>query len=162
MVQAWNVPSALWRAPSYTAYHHLVIWSAVKEPQTWGASYPWTGMVQAWHVPSALWRAPTGNSVPPQAMVAQAPSQQQFSFGAPPNLYTALHDQPSSTVAYTGSGDWFLDTGASSHMIGNSSIATTGLVPPCSSHVIIGNGASLPVTHTPASSLFLLHSLRFV
>jgi hypothetical protein len=81
-------------------------------------------------------------------MIAQASPQQQFSFNTPPNLYTALHGQPSSTAAYTDSGDWFLDTGVSSHMTGNSGIAIARLVPPGSSHVIIGNGVSLPVTHT--------------
>jgi hypothetical protein len=32
-------------------------------------------------------------------MIAQASPQQQFSFNTPPNLYTALHGQPSSTAA---------------------------------------------------------------
>jgi hypothetical protein len=77
-------------------------------------------------------------------------AQQQYSFGAPPNLYTALHGQPSSTIGYAGSGDWFLDTGASTHMTGANGIPHTHPVPPGSAHVIVGNDASLPVTHTGA------------
>jgi hypothetical protein len=57
-------------------------------------------------------------------------AQQQYSFGAPPNLYTALHGQPSSTIGYAGSGDWFLDTGASTHMTGANGIPHTHPVPP--------------------------------
>jgi hypothetical protein len=88
-------------------------------------------------------------------MFAQVSLQQmqQYSFGSAPNLYTALHGQPSSTASYNGSGDWFLDTGASSHMTGNPGISHTQPVPPGLAHVIVGNGASLPVTHTGAFSV---------
>ena len=55
-----------------------------------------------------------------------------------------------------------LDTGASSHMVGNSRILSS--VSPSSSHIIVGNGASLPVqctghgsipTSSPSSNLLL-------
>jgi hypothetical protein len=84
-------------------------------------------------------------------MIAQAP--QHYSFGAPPNPYTALHGQQFSTNAYTGAGDWFLDTSASSHMTGHPGIPCSQSVPPGSAHVIVGNGASLPVTHTGSISI---------
>jgi hypothetical protein len=56
-------------------------------------------------------------------MVAAPGQQQQVSFGSAPNLYTALHDQSSSSAGYTGGGDWFLDTGASTHMANHSDIS---------------------------------------
>jgi hypothetical protein len=128
------------------------------QQQPLGVSCPWTGMVQAWQVPPAHWSAPSGvpfprTGPPPQAMFAQAPPPPQYSFVAAPNLFTALHGQPSSTAAYTGSGDWFLDTGASSHMTGSTGIPNSQPVPPGSAHVIVGNGDSLPVTHTGALSV---------
>jgi hypothetical protein len=86
-------------------------------------------------------------------MFAQAPPPQQYCFAALPNLYTMLHGQPSSTAAYTGSGDWFLDTGTSSHMTDNPGISHSHPLPPGSAHVIVGNGDSLLVTHTGALSV---------
>jgi hypothetical protein len=86
-------------------------------------------------------------------MFAQAPPPPQYSFAVAPNLYTALHRQLSSTTAYTGSGYWFLDTGASSHMTDNTGISHSQPVPPSSAHVIVGNGDSLPVTHTGTLSI---------
>lgn len=82
--------------------------------QQQGASpYPWTDMVQAWQVLPPHWRptsvAPFSNcpGTPPQAMYAQAPpvQQQQYSFDAPPNLFTTCHGRSSSTAAYTSCGD---------------------------------------------------------
>jgi hypothetical protein len=123
-----------------------------------GAPYPWTGMVQAWQVPPPNWRPSSADgftnrpAVPPQAMMVHAPPppNQNYSFGAPPNLFTALHGQPTSTASYNGSGNWFLDTGASSHMTGHLGIPNSHPLPVGSSHVVVGNGASLPVTHTGA------------
>jgi transposase InsO family protein len=85
-------------------------------------------------------------------MFASAPQQQQYSFSTSPNLYTALHGQPSSMANYPGSGDWFLDTGVSTHMVTYPGIPHRLSVPSDSAHFIVGNGATLPVTHTGAAS----------
>ncbi|XP_012701402.1 uncharacterized protein LOC105914383 [Setaria italica] len=90
----------------------------------WGSVYnPWTGVVQAWPMPPANWRGPNtgilGNrpGAPSHAMMVSTPGQtQQISFGALANLFIELHGQLLSTATYNGSGDWFLDTGASTHM----------------------------------------------
>jgi histone deacetylase 1/2 len=86
-------------------------------------------------------------------MMASTPVQTpQVHFGAAPNLYTALHGQPSSTTGYAGSGDWFLDTSASTHMATYPGIQDCRPISSDSTHIIVGNGAPLPVTHTGATS----------
>jgi hypothetical protein len=81
----------------------------------------------------------------PQAMMASTQVQpQQVQFGAAPNLYTALHGQPSSTAGYAGSGDWFLDTGASTHMATYPGIPNCRPISSDSTHIIVGNGALIP------------------
>ncbi|RLN43044.1 hypothetical protein C2845_PM01G14150 [Panicum miliaceum] len=101
-------------------------------PPHWASSYnPWTGVVQAW--PLNAWR-PQQPSVlgsrpgvsPPQAMaVLSAPTPPADNFSYPGNtslvpsaLFSALHGMQAQQPA-GGGGDWFLDTGASTHMASN-------------------------------------------
>jgi hypothetical protein len=67
---------------------------------------------------------------------------------ASPKLLATINGQPSHNTNYAGGGEWFFDIGASSHMSTNNGILASHHVPPNSSHVIVGNGAPLPVTHT--------------
>jgi hypothetical protein len=92
-------------------------------------------------------------------MMAATPAQpQHVYFGPPPNLYTALHGQSSSSAGYAGSGDWFLDTGASTHMATHPGISSCHPVPDNTAHVIVGNGAPLAVTHTGSMFFPTAHS----
>ncbi|CAN6336081.1 unnamed protein product [Urochloa humidicola] len=97
------------------------------QPNQWSPAYnPWTGVVQAWQLPPAQWRPGAGvlgnrPNAPSQAMmVANPPSgfpvTHQNGGNVPPNLLSALHGQPSFSNNYNGGGDWFFDTGASTHM----------------------------------------------
>jgi hypothetical protein len=65
-----------------------------------------------------------------------------------PALLQALHAAP-TTSATGGTGDyWYMDSGASSHMTpypGNLSASSPITT---SSSIIIGNGHTLPITHT--------------
>ncbi|WVZ94605.1 hypothetical protein U9M48_040475 [Paspalum notatum var. saurae] len=97
---------------------------------------PWTGMVQAWPVPT--WRPPAQGvlgprptAVPQQAMMAlQAPSYvsdaNAYAYNPsapPPALFNALHGAPAQApLGGNGGSDWFLDTGATSHMASNTVI----------------------------------------
>ncbi|CAN6351305.1 unnamed protein product [Urochloa humidicola] len=101
------------------------------QQQPWGTSYnPWTGVVQAWSMPQ--WRAPsagvlgprpganhaltaTYNGFPGNGGFSNFPQMQQ---PAPPQLFAALQGVP-SPATYSGGGDWFFDTGASTHMASN-------------------------------------------
>ncbi|KAK1650348.1 hypothetical protein QYE76_068153 [Lolium multiflorum] len=98
-----------------------------------GGHNPWTGVVHAYTMPVP--RPPVPGTVGPrppthQAFIAappQAPAGLPYApvYGgmmpqAPPAhwdpaLYTALQHAP-SPGAYSGGGDWFMDTGASAHM----------------------------------------------
>ncbi|XP_066323507.1 uncharacterized protein [Miscanthus floridulus] len=104
-----NRQSAPSSQPSHTA----------PPPPQWASSYnPWQGVVQAW--PLNSWRpgllAPRPGASPPFAMTAlAAPPPQQYPGTIPPELYTALNGMSLNTPSGGGS-DWFLDTGATSHM----------------------------------------------
>jgi hypothetical protein len=51
-----------------------------------------------------------------------------------------------------GNQEWFMDSGASSHMASDHGILSS--LRPSSSHkIIVGNGASLPVTHIGSYTL---------
>jgi hypothetical protein len=61
--------------------------------------------------------------------------------------------QSSNTGIPPSSTEWFLDTGASSHMShapGNFAHPVSSLMP---SYITVGNGARLPVSHTAAASI---------
>ncbi|KAI4987303.1 hypothetical protein ZWY2020_020103 [Hordeum vulgare] len=108
-------------------------------PAPWfGGVNPWTGVVHAWALPptraphpgilgsrpashQALLAAPGGYpSPPPTTWPPALPAHWLGHSGAPsaspdPTLLAALHQAP-SPATYSGNGDWFMDTGASSHM----------------------------------------------
>jgi hypothetical protein len=110
-------------------------------------------MVQAWPFTSPLNApSPTADvlgtrppSAAPQAHVAGASSQPD------PQLLATLNNislqQPQST------SDWFFDTDASSHMSQGSGNLSSLLPHSSSTRIIVGNGTSLPITHTGSSSI---------
>ena len=62
----------------------------------------------------------------------------------PPALFSVLHGmlvhQPH------GGGDWFMDTGATSHMASNSGILSSSSALTVPRHIVVGNGTSFPMT----------------
>lgn len=133
----------------------------------WTQTYnPWTGVVQAWplsqwwpQAPSVL--GPRSAAALPHAMTATtAPpfnSAEPSSFAnsssqVPPALFNALHGM-SAQAPYGGGGEWFMDTGASTHMASNTGITSTYSSPSSPTHIIVGNGTPLPVQHTGRDSL---------
>jgi hypothetical protein len=136
--------------------------------------HPWTGMVQAW--PMLHWCPTTSGllgmhpPLPHQALLAAAPgsaSTTNFnpsaagfysSFGnasAPPGLAMAFNTMV-SPGQYQG-GDWFMVTGASGHAANDVGIVSSHRPASSSSHIIVGNGAPLPIrsfgsTTIPSSS----------
>jgi hypothetical protein len=124
----------------------------------WASAYnPWS-VVQAW--PLQQWRplhtdvlgARPGVS-PPQAMTAvQAPQDpvdtnifSSIAPTAPPALFNAIHGAPAQAPYVGGAGNWFFDTGTSSHMVSNPGITDSISSYASSSHIIVGNGVPLPV-----------------
>jgi hypothetical protein len=138
---------------------------------------PWTGMVQAWSMP---WRVPGAGvlgsrpSAPPhQAYFTGAPSgvppAPQYFVGPPvgiaPPPPAPAHDvwnQQALLTALTNASvppsgpqasEWYLDTGASSHMSSNAgnlaSLQPVSFSPP----ITVGNGTTLPVTHHASSAI---------
>ena len=83
----------------------------------------------------------------PPAYYVAPPSTAQWD----PALLTAL--QTASTAgAYGGGGDWFMDTGASANMASHPGNLSTSTPASTSSHIIVGNGHALPITHTGSAS----------
>nr|XP_020189200.1 uncharacterized protein LOC109774844 [Aegilops tauschii subsp. strangulata] len=68
-----------------------------------------------------------------------------------PALLAALHQQP-PVGAYSGGGNWFMDTGASSHMAAYPGNLSSASPIHTSSRIIVGNGAGLPITHIGSTS----------
>ena len=85
------------------------------------------------------------------------PTQQAFVAGNPnypvapptyePNALLATLASAVVAPAGTSTSDWFLDTGASSHMANNPGNLQSPRPLSSSTSVTVGNGASLPVTH---------------
>ncbi|CAN6229284.1 unnamed protein product [Urochloa humidicola] len=90
---------------------------------------PWTGVVQAWPFPPAP-RPGTGilgskpASSTPQAHVANSSSSAATTTTMDPQLLAALTNL--SLQQSSSGGDWFLDTGASSHMASGSGSQNEG------------------------------------
>lgn len=130
----------------------------------WAAGYnPWQGLVQAWPMP---FPAPAAGVLGPwpgapnqQAFVANGllpPQYVGYAIGQPtydPNALLAALANAGVPFTGTRTSDWFLNTGASSHMA--SSTGNLHSIQPLSSStsVTVGNGASLPVTHLASSSV---------
>ncbi|XP_062230184.1 uncharacterized protein LOC133927815 [Phragmites australis] len=126
---------------------------------------PWTGMVQAWPMPMPPMPLPLAPGAgvlgpwpitpPYQAHTAQAllsyPTQLD------PQLLTALSDLSTNPPSSSG-GDWYLDTGASSHMALGSGKLSSLSPHSSSSWIVVGNGHSLPVTHTGSMCIPTNHS----
>jgi len=125
---------------------------------------PWTGLVQAWGMP---FRAPASGVLGPrppfpaqQAMMAHhqpspAPGPSSSSGASAWDtsaLYAALNNAGVATQP-PSSADWYLDTGASSHMSSASGITSSPRPLPFPSFVTVGNGARLPVTHTADATI---------
>ena len=59
---------------------------------------------------------------------------------------------PRSTTCKSGNQEWYMDSGASSHMASNPGILST--YTPSNAHTItVGNGASLPISHIGSHTL---------
>ena len=115
--------------------------SSAPPPQWSSAHNPWQGVVQAW--PFNAWRpgvlAPRPGVHPPPAMVAIATPPQQDSGAIPPGLYSALHGMSLNTPNGGGS-DWFMDTGASSHMASHPVILHSHSASSVPRKIVVGNG----------------------
>jgi hypothetical protein len=141
------------------------------------ATNPWTGMVHAWpmpwrpHAPGAGVLGPRPGAPPPFAgHAAQHPAPYQPSLAAPPQ-YQPVHapapaqqwDQAALVQALNNlslqqhqappppASEWYLDTGASSHMSNNSGMLSD--ISPSLSRIVVGNGSSMPVLHSGRLSI---------
>ena len=69
----------------------------------------------------------------------------------------------SCSVSGNEASNWFLDIGASTHMTPTHSTLDQSTIYTGKDYVIVGNGASLPITHTsklsPSADLYLLDVL---
>src|SRR6185312_9652134 len=130
---------------------------------------PWTGMVQAWPMPfrhpGADVLGPRPGSNPHQAHYAvPAPANGPASTAPDPPQGVPAHgvwDQSALLAALANAGvppagssssEWFLDTGATSHMAGSSGNLHSLRPLPRAAPITVGNGATLPVTHQAATS----------
>ncbi|XP_039815175.1 uncharacterized protein LOC120678083 [Panicum virgatum] len=125
--------------------------SGSPQPLPWAAGYnPWTGLVQAWPMP---FRTPGAGVLglrppfqPQQAMTAQ----HQLQLPAPTVPPSSAWDQQAvlSALSSVGgpqqqppsSGDWFLDTGSTTHMSKNPSILSSSSPVSSSSYITTDNG----------------------
>jgi hypothetical protein len=73
---------------------------------------------------------------------AYAPQQPAWD----PALYATLQQAP-APGAYAGGGDWFLDSGASTHMAAHPGNLSHSFPTSTDSRIIVGNGAGLPISH---------------
>lgn len=135
-------------------------------------------MVEAWPMAFRVLGAGVLGSRP------SVPAQQAFYAGAAPTLPYAVtppappppgsaptpdvwnHQTMLAALANSGvppSGpqatEWFLDTGATSHMASNTGTLSHSFPTSYSSPITVGNGATLPVTHHAPTTISTEHSL---
>jgi hypothetical protein len=128
----------------------------------WAAGYnPWTSLVQAWpmsfRTPGAVVLGPR---LPVNAEQALAAHNQMQLLGPPASssstwdtsaLLTTL--QQSDTATPPSSNEWFLDTGASTHMSHTPGNFAAPVLSNFPSYITVGNGPRLPVSHSAAASI---------
>jgi hypothetical protein len=68
-------------------------------------------------------------------------------------LYSALSSAGVNAQLPPSSGDWYMDTGASSHITNMPGHFSNPHPLPFPTYITVGNGARLPVTHTAATSI---------
>lgn len=109
-------------------------------------------------LPHAFYAGPLPTYAPPPVPPPSAPYQPPHQLD--PALLAALHSAPARD--FNNPGDWFLDTCAASHMASNPGTLTVRSSSSLPSRIVVGNGASMPITHsghtvilTPSSSLQL-------
>ncbi|CAL9238006.1 unnamed protein product [Arabidopsis halleri] len=109
---------------------------------SWGSSPYWPPPPPPyWLQPYHGWASapPRRSSVPqPQAHLVE---------------YNPMHAYTSETVAAPDGADWFMDSGASSHLATNSGMLHSNLNRNTNESVIVGNGSSIPVTTIGSSSI---------
>jgi hypothetical protein len=128
---------------------------------------PWTSMVQAWpmsfRVPGAGVLGPRPSAPPQQAYIARPTHHHpSASIPAPASSSSDVWNQQAllaalATTSVSANGpqasEWFLDTGATSHMVSGSDNFPSARPLPHSAPITVGNGASMPVTHAAHSSI---------
>lgn len=145
MVQAW--PMA-WRAPG----------AGVLGPR------PGTPPQQALLAQHQAAYAPYGYTAPPPGFYYGSPGASSSTAPAPPQpwdmgpLHTALQTASTSSGSSTSTSDWYLDYGATTHMTLSSGKLHAVFPSPSSSHIVVGDGSCLPITHTGYGSLITTSS----
>lgn len=130
-------------------------------PLAWNSNWraPWTGATGPGvnnnnHPPSGFGQAYTAMAQPSTTPAPISPPVYDTS-GLIQALHAASFHQP-----YQGGQDWYMDTGASAHMTGDPGILpkySSSLVPN-SSHVIVGNGSTIPILGSGSTTLLTPHN----
>lgn len=122
---------------------------------------PWTGLVQAWSMPfqapGAGIPGPRPGTPPQQAYYAASTGSSPAPAPAPTSwdqqgLLHALATAGAPTAGASTS-DWFLDTGASSHMASGPGNLPSLRPLPSPQSIVVGNGDHLSVAHGAATSI---------
>jgi hypothetical protein len=153
LVQAWpvnwRVPGAgvLGPRPGIPPQHALMAAPPQATMAPYGYGYPYI-----YGSPGA---GPSSPPAPqygsPGASSSTAPAPQPWDMGP---LHAALHGSATPPAPPPNStSDWYLDTGASSHMSSGSGNLTSIRPSHSRSQIVVGNGAFLPITHTGTGSL---------
>jgi hypothetical protein len=147
--------------------------SGNRPPTPWVPGFnPWTGVVQAWPMP---FRVPGSGVLGPRP---GAPQQAFYGVPTPAlspplaptqgdvwNQQALLAALASASVPPGGPqlAEWYFNTGATSHMAFSSGNLPNARPLSTSSSIIVGNGTTMPVTHTACSSVlgtpFHLHNI---
>jgi transposase InsO family protein len=123
---------------------------------------PWAAYFPPWSGPwGSSWRAPwtgaTGPGVNNRPHQAYNAFSQPVTTSAPPTWDTSslMHALHAASLQQPSSGEWFMDTGASTHMTGDQGnlpiYCSSSLHDP--SHIIVGNGSTVPVLGTGTTTI---------
>lgn len=93
-----------------------------------------------------------GYSPPPVCATPPPGAQQQQPLDMA-SLQAALHSATAGSSSSGSASEWYMDSGAASHMTNSPGTLHSLLPSTSSSHIVVGSGEHLPITHTGTGSL---------
>ncbi|XP_020167078.1 uncharacterized protein [Aegilops tauschii subsp. strangulata] len=144
LMQAWPMP---WRAPGTGVLgprpgtpHQQAMFAAPHDPAPGAYNYGY-----GYAPPPPGYAAPPPYGAPGAPVAPYQPLDMA-------SLQAALHSATAGPSSSGGSSDWYMDSGAASHMTNSPGNLHTIYPSSSHSHIIVGSGEHLPITHTGVGS----------
>ena len=122
----------------------------------WSPYGYWPVQYSQWPQQYPFWGPPPQQNQVQRGLLGPRPSTSQqgnFTMANPQLTTDFAHAFNTMTLADPSSGDWYMDSGATSHMAANEGILKSSLNNRINQCVIVGNGSRIPVVSTGNTNL---------